>query len=175
MKTREVTLLSAWSVLPSARSNDKSDYNLSLVERFIASLFEPAIGEGRYHWASKANLQFQNVHKENDLDQVLSSIDCFYPSMKFELGESFSSFLSTFESFCDSVGATAAGRKHVSMLSLPEEFKLEMECNGAEVGTMNYEELKSKAEEVACCSLRCNKAKQQLIQRTQALGETNRS
>ncbi|CAK8686658.1 unnamed protein product [Clavelina lepadiformis] len=50
-----------------------------------------------------------------------------------------------------------------------------MKCNGAEVGTMNYEEITSKAEEVACCSLRCNKAEQQLIQRTQALVETNGS
>ncbi|XP_076824753.1 uncharacterized protein LOC143470477 [Clavelina lepadiformis] len=94
---------------------------------------------------------------------------------KFELGESFISFLSTFECFCDSVDATAAARKHAFMVSLPEDVKLEMICNGAQLGTMNYEELKSKAEEVACCSLRCNKAKQQLIQRTQALGETNRS
>ncbi|CAK8678145.1 unnamed protein product [Clavelina lepadiformis] len=61
------------------------------------------------------------------------------------------------------------------MLSLPEEIKLEMKCNGAEVGTKNYVELKSKAEEVAFVSLRCNKAKEQLIQRTQAFGEMNRS
>ncbi|CAK8686052.1 unnamed protein product [Clavelina lepadiformis] len=61
------------------------------------------------------------------------------------------------------------------MLSLPEEVKLEMKYNGAQLGTINYEELKSKAEEVACCSLRCYRAKLQLIQRTQALGETNRS
>ncbi|XP_076811872.1 uncharacterized protein LOC143458871 [Clavelina lepadiformis] len=94
---------------------------------------------------------------------------------KFELGESFISFLSTFESFCDSVDATAAARKHAFMVSLPEDVKLEMICNGARLGTMNYEELKSKAEEVTCCSLRRNKAKQQLIQRAQALGETNRS
>ena len=51
---------------------------------------------------------------------------------------------------------------------------MEMKCNGAEVGTMNCEELKSKAEEVVCCSLRSNKAKQQRLQRTQALGETKR-
>ncbi|CAK8678139.1 unnamed protein product [Clavelina lepadiformis] len=61
------------------------------------------------------------------------------------------------------------------MLSLPEEVKLEMKCNGAEVGTINYVELKSKAEEVAFVSLRCNKSKEQLIQRTQAFGEMNRS
>ena len=71
--------------------------------------------------------------------------------------------------------ATAATRKDAFMLSLPVEVKLEMKCNGAEVGTMNYEELKSKAKEVACRSLRCNKTKQRLIQETQALGETNRS
>ncbi|CAK8689079.1 unnamed protein product [Clavelina lepadiformis] len=85
------------------------------------------------------------------------------------------SFLSSFESFCDSVDATAAARKHAVMLSLPEEVKLEMKCNGAEVDTMNYEELQSKDEEVSCCSIPCNKAKQQLIQRTQALGERYQS
>ena len=41
--------------------------------------------------------------------------------------------------------ATAAAQKHAFMLNLPEEVKLEMKCNGAEVGTMNYEELKFKA------------------------------
>ncbi|CAK8691331.1 unnamed protein product [Clavelina lepadiformis] len=56
----------------------------------------------------------------------------FYPSPKFELGESFSSFLSMFESFCDSVDATAAARNHAFVLSLPEEAKLEMKCIDAE-------------------------------------------
>ena len=64
----------------------------------------------------------------------------FYSPPTFEIGESFSSVLPTFASFCDSVDATTAVRKHAFMLSLPEEVKLEMKCNGAEVGTKNYED-----------------------------------
>ncbi|CAK8684610.1 unnamed protein product [Clavelina lepadiformis] len=67
----------------------------------------------------------------------------FYPPPKFELGESFSSFLSTFESFCDSVDATAAAQKHTFMLNLPEEVKLEMKCNGAECSAQDLKDCPS--------------------------------
>ncbi|XP_078492031.1 uncharacterized protein LOC144747702 [Ciona intestinalis] len=99
----------------------------------------------------------------------------FYPPPRFELGQNFNSFLSTFESFCLSVDATEAAKKHAFMSSLPEETKFEMEDPECSLHECTYEVLKEKAMRVACSASRCRSTRQQLFQRTQAIGETNKS
>ncbi|XP_078483157.1 uncharacterized protein LOC144743396 isoform X2 [Ciona intestinalis] len=99
----------------------------------------------------------------------------FYPPPNYELGGNFNSFLLTFESFCDSVSANEATKKHAFLSSLPDETKFDMRPIDGVLQNLSYEELKKRAQEVVCGIDQCAKARQQLFSRNQAIGESGRS
>ena len=93
---------------------------------------------------------------------------------KYLLGKSFIGFLA-FESFCESVEAPYAAKRHAFLTSLPETMKFEMQEADKQLYELSYDVLKQKATEVACGAKLSNKARQQLISRCQAMGESNQS
>ena len=94
---------------------------------------------------------------------------------KYLLGESFIGFLASFESFCESVDAPDAAKRHAFLASLPETMKFEMQEADKQLYELSYDALKQKATEVACGAKQSNRARQQLISRCQAIGESNHS
>ena len=93
---------------------------------------------------------------------------------QYRLGESFTSFLASFESFCESIDAKDATRKHVFLSSLPSEMKFEMQEPDRQLYELNFDDLLEKANEVAGGKQSRN-ARQKLITRCQEIGESNRS
>ena len=99
----------------------------------------------------------------------------FCQPQKYLLGESLIGFLASFESFCESVKAPDAAKRHAFLASLPETMKFEMQEADKQLYELSYDVLKQKATEVACGAKHSNKARQQLISRCQAIGESNQS
>ena len=93
---------------------------------------------------------------------------------QYRLGESFTSFLASFESFCESIDAKDVTRKHVFLSSLPSEMKFEMQEPDRQLYELNFDDLLEKANEVAGGKQSRN-ARQKLITRCQEIGESNRS
>ena len=98
---------------------------------------------------------------------------CQYP--KYLLGESFIGFLASFGSFCESVEAPDAAKRHAFLVSLPETMKFEMQEADKQLYDLSYNALKQKATEVACGAKQSNKARQQWISRCLAIGDSNQS
>ena len=73
----------------------------------------------------------------------------FCQSPKYLLGESFIGFLASFESFCESVEAPDAAKRHAFLASLPETMKFEMQDANKQLYELTYDALKQKAIEVA--------------------------
>ena len=94
---------------------------------------------------------------------------------KYLLGESFIEFLASFESFCESVEAPDAAKRHAFLASLPEIMKFEMQEADKQLYELSYDALKRKATKEACGAKQSNRARQQLISRCQAIGESNQS
>ena len=80
---------------------------------------------------------------------------------KYLLGESLIGFLASFESFCESVEAPDAAKRHAFLASLPETMKFEMQEADKQLYKLSYDVLKQKATEVACGAKHSNKARQQ--------------
>ena len=76
------------------------------------------------------------------------------------LGESFIRFLASFESFCESVEAPNAAKRHAVLASLPETMKFEMQEADKQLYELSYDALKQKATEEACGAKQSNKAQQ---------------
>ena len=66
-------------------------------------------------------------------------------------------------------------KRHAFLASLPETMKFEMQEADKELYELLYDALKQKATEVAGEANQSNKARQQLIGRCQAIGESNQS
>ena len=74
-----------------------------------------------------------------------------------------------------SVEAPDAAKRHAFLASLPKTMKFEMQEADKQLYEMSYDVLKQKATEVASGAKQSNKARQQLISRCQAIGESNQS
>ena len=74
---------------------------------------------------------------------------------------------------CGSVEAPDAAKHHAFLASLPETMKFEMQEADKQLYQLSYDALKRKAIKVAFGANQPNKARQQLIGRCQAIGESN--
>ncbi|CAK8674907.1 unnamed protein product [Clavelina lepadiformis] len=99
----------------------------------------------------------------------------FYSPPRYQRGNSFSSFLQEFESFCDSVKASDAAKKHAFLQSLPEDMKFSMTDGRKELYELSYDELIQQAKDTASGLSSQKHAMQQLFQRTRGFDESVRS
>ncbi|CAK8698169.1 unnamed protein product [Clavelina lepadiformis] len=99
----------------------------------------------------------------------------FYSPPRYQRGNSFSSFLKEFESFCDSVKASDAAKKHAFLQSLPEDMRFSMTDGRKELYELSYDELIQKANNTASGLSSQKHAMQQLFQRTQGFDESVRN
>ena len=82
----------------------------------------------------------------------------FCQPLKYLLGESFIGFLASLESFCESVEAPDAAKRHACLASSPETMKFEMQEADKQLYELSYDALKQKATKVACGAKQSNKS-----------------
>ena len=90
------------------------------------------------------------------------------------LGKSFIGFLAILRVFVR-YGNAKPAKRHAFLASLPETMKFEMQEADKQLHELLYDKLKQKATERACGAKQSDKARQQLISRCQAIGESNQS
>nr|CAB3267885.1 zinc finger protein ZF(CCHC)-17 [Phallusia mammillata] len=94
---------------------------------------------------------------------------------KFEAGSDIRTFINNFESFCKSVEASEAAKRHAFLLALPPALKFDiLETENENLYDVAYDELKKRTTAVTLCKFTQSNARLTMARRTQTVNETNR-